>query len=99
MKALREGQQLIEYLKLLGRRRGLDRRQLGRLVDEALPTLRRGGAVRAGATALPVNIRLKPEEMRFILGDAAPVVAVIHEKVWATASQAIEDDLRVIGIG
>ncbi len=57
------------------------------------------GAVRAGATALPVNIRLKPEEMRFILGDAAPTLAVIHERVWGTASQAIDESLKVVGVG
>lgn len=47
------------------------------------------GAIRAGAVALPVNIRLKPEEMRFILQDAGPRVAVVHNAVWPSAREAL----------
>ncbi len=49
------------------------------------------GAIRAGAVALPINIRLKPPELRFILGDGAPVVAVIHGSVWPAAREALAD--------
>jgi len=48
------------------------------------------GAIRAGAIALPVNVRLKAEEMRFILEDAAPEVAVAHRTTWPTVQQAAE---------
>ncbi len=48
------------------------------------------GAIRAGAVALPVNIRLKAEEMRFILGDAGPRVLVAHRTVWPTVREALE---------
>ncbi len=48
------------------------------------------GAVRAGAIAIPINIRLKPEEMRFILQDAGASVAVVHEKTWPSAGEALE---------
>ena len=60
------------------------------------------GAVRAGVVALPVNIRLKPEEMRFILQDAGARALVAHEKVWATVDQAMQgvDSIEhVIGVG
>ena len=48
------------------------------------------GAIRAGAVAVPVNIRLKPEEMRFILGDVGARVLIAHERTWPTVSEAIE---------
>jgi len=60
------------------------------------------GAIRAGAVALPVNVRLKAEEMRFILGDAgATVVVVVHQTVWPTVREAIggtELAKRVVGV-
>lgn len=48
------------------------------------------GCVRAGATALPINIRLKPTEMQFILKDAGPKLAVVHGLLWNAAQQALE---------
>ena len=48
------------------------------------------GAIRAGAIALPVNVRLKAEEMRFILEDAAPKMAVVHRTTWPTVQKATE---------
>ena len=46
------------------------------------------GAIRAGAIAVPVNVRLKAEEMRFILEDSGARVAIIHRSVWPAASPA-----------
>jgi long-chain acyl-CoA synthetase len=60
------------------------------------------GAVRAGAVALPLNVRLKGEEMRFILQDGGAKVVVVHSTVWGTAKEALSglDCVRhVIGIG
>jgi len=60
------------------------------------------GAIRAGAIAVPINIRLKPEEMRFILGDVGARVLVAHERTWDTVREAIDglDSIeRVLGIG
>ena len=60
------------------------------------------GAIRAGATALPLNVRLKADEMRFILHDAGAKVVVAHAAVWATAKAALRglDSLQhVIGVG
>lgn len=59
-------------------------------------------AIRAGAIAVPVNIRLKPEEMRFIIGDVGARVLVAHERTWVTVSEALEgleSVERVLGIG
>jgi len=49
------------------------------------------GAIRAGAIALPVNIRLKADEMRFILDDAGAKAAVVHGNLWPTVREAIRD--------
>ncbi len=48
------------------------------------------GAIRAGATAVPVNIRLSAEEMHFILGDVGARVIVAHQRTWPTVAEAIE---------
>jgi long-chain acyl-CoA synthetase len=45
--------------------------------------------IRAGATALPVNIRLKADEMRFILQDAGVGLAFVHSSVWPTVREAL----------
>jgi len=58
--------------------------------------------VRIGAVALPVNIRLKPPEIRFILGDAQVSALLVHEKTWRTAKASWEDwdALKgVVGVG
>jgi long-chain acyl-CoA synthetase len=39
------------------------------------------GILRAGATALPVNVRLKPDETRFILDDAEARVLIVHQSL------------------
>ena len=60
------------------------------------------GAIRVGAVAVPVNIRLKPEEMRFILGDVGARVLVAHERTWESVSEALEglgSVEQVLGIG
>ena len=59
------------------------------------------GAIRAGAIALPVNIRLKAEEMRFILEDAGAEVLVVHRTVWPTVREAARGlgcVRRVVGV-
>ena len=59
------------------------------------------GAIRAGAVALPINIRLKPAEMQFILQDAAPRAAVVHGAVWPTVREALaglEQQPALVGI-
>ena len=47
------------------------------------------GTVRAGAIALPVNIRLKAEEMAFILKDAGVRSLVVDRRVWPTVWEAV----------
>lgn len=59
------------------------------------------GAIRAGTIALPVNIRLKAEEMQFILSDAGAKVAIVHGSTWPTVSDAVPgiDSLQhIVGI-
>ena len=48
------------------------------------------GLIRLGAIALPINIRLKPSEMRFMFQDVAPVAAVVHESLRETVEEALE---------
>ena len=47
--------------------------------------------VRTGATALPVNIRLKPPEAQFIIDDAGACALVAHRKTWPTARQVLPE--------
>ena len=47
--------------------------------------------VRTGATALPVNIRLKPPEIQFILDDAGARVLVAHPQTWRTVQPVLGD--------
>jgi long-chain acyl-CoA synthetase len=59
------------------------------------------GVIRTGAIAVPINIRLKPEEMRFILDDVGARVVIAHGRTWATVSDAMEglaDIDAVIGV-
>ncbi len=59
------------------------------------------GTVRAGAIALPVNIRLKAEEMAFILKDAGVRSLVVDRRVWPTVWEAVgelEGVTHIIGI-
>ncbi len=49
------------------------------------------GVIRAGAVAVPINIRLKPEEMKFILGDVEARVVIAHGRTWQTVREAIAD--------
>lgn len=60
------------------------------------------GAIRAGAVAVPINIRLTAEEMRFILGDVGARVIIAHDRTWPTVREAIaglDEPPQVIGIG
>ena len=56
--------------------------------------------IRAGAIALPVNVRLKAEEMRFILQDAGVQLALVHSSVWPTVREALGTEIlcNVIGV-
>lgn len=59
------------------------------------------GALWAGAVALPVNVRLKAEEMRFILTDAGPKTVLVHSSVKDVVREAVRDTEpaeRVIGV-
>jgi len=47
--------------------------------------------VRTGATALPVNIRLKPPEIQFIIDDAGACTLIAHKQTWATARQVLAE--------
>jgi acyl-CoA synthetase (AMP-forming)/AMP-acid ligase II len=60
------------------------------------------GCIRAGATALPINVRLKPGEMRFMLRDAGARLVVVHETLWEAVKQAlegVEGVAEVLGVG
>jgi long-chain acyl-CoA synthetase len=43
------------------------------------------GILRTGAVALPVNVRLKADEVQFILHDAEARVLIVHQSVWDLA--------------
>ena len=47
--------------------------------------------IRTGATALPVNIRLKPPEVQFILSDAAACGMIVHRQTWPLAQQVLAE--------
>ncbi len=56
------------------------------------------GIIRTGAIALPINIRLKPQEIAFILEDANVTALVAHHKTWETVQQVMANfpELRQI---
>jgi long-chain acyl-CoA synthetase len=45
--------------------------------------------LRCGAVAVPVNVRLKPEEIRFVLDDAEAALVIAHQATWGAASEAM----------
>ncbi len=47
------------------------------------------GVLRAGAVAVPINARLKAEELAFILADSDACVLMVHPRTWASASEAL----------
>lgn len=58
--------------------------------------------LRCGAVAVPINVRLRPEEIRFILGDAEVALVIAHEATRDLASEAMalrERRLPMIVIG
>ncbi|NPV45721.1 MAG: long-chain-fatty-acid--CoA ligase [Armatimonadetes bacterium] len=60
------------------------------------------GCIRAGATALPINIRLKAGEMRFMLEDAGARLVIVHKTLWETVQEAIQglqSVEAVVGVG
>ncbi|MBM3475200.1 MAG: long-chain fatty acid--CoA ligase [Armatimonadetes bacterium] len=60
------------------------------------------GTVRAGGTALPLNVRLKAEEMHFILQDGGAKAVVAHAATWTTVKEALaglDAVQHVVGIG
>jgi len=48
------------------------------------------GILRAGCVAVPVNARLKAEELEFILGDAEAQVVFVHPATWKPAQLALK---------
>ena len=47
------------------------------------------GIIRSGGVALPINIRLKPPEISFILGNANACALIAHKKTWSTALEVL----------
>ena len=47
--------------------------------------------VKLGAVVVPVNTRLRPEEMHHIIGSTEGHVLVVHESFWRTAQAALPD--------
>ncbi|MEN6301659.1 MAG: AMP-binding protein [Armatimonadia bacterium] len=48
------------------------------------------GIIRAGAVALPLNIRLKPSEMRFMFEDATPRAVIVHHTLREQVNEALD---------
>lgn len=65
--------------------------RLALLMPNSLPSLVCYlGALWAGVIALPLNIRLKAPELRFMLEDAGARAVVVHQSLWATLQEAAE---------
>ena len=61
-----------------------------------------GAALRLGAIAAPVNIRLRDEEIAFVIHNVAPRVVIVHENTPAPvvkAVEACEDVQATVGVG
>lgn len=59
-------------------------------------------ALRLGAIAAPVNIRLRDEEIAFVIHNVAPRVVIVHENTPAPvvkAVEACEDVQATVGVG
>jgi long-chain acyl-CoA synthetase len=52
----------------------------------------------AGLCAVPVNAKLHPAELGFVLGDAGVRVAFVDD-AWASALGGVQRDLQLIGLG
>lgn len=48
------------------------------------------GILNAGAVAVPINARLKPAELEFILSNSNAKVLVAHPRTWGIASEALQ---------
>jgi len=48
------------------------------------------GILRAGCVAVPVNARLKADELQFILGDSEAQAVIVHPATWRPAQQALQ---------
>ncbi|HYG77988.1 MAG TPA: AMP-binding protein [Planctomycetota bacterium] len=48
------------------------------------------GILRAGCVAVPVNARLKAEELHFILGDSEAQAVFVHPGTWKPAQEALK---------
>jgi acyl-CoA synthetase (AMP-forming)/AMP-acid ligase II len=55
---------------------------------ELLPTY--FGILRAGCVAVPVNARLKADELQFILGDCEAQAVFVHPATWKPAQEALK---------
>ena len=60
------------------------------------------GILRAGCVAVPVNARLKAEELQFILGDCEAEAVFVHPATWNAAREALKtlgSRMPVIAVG
>lgn len=48
------------------------------------------GILRAGCVAVPINARLKSDELRFILGDCEAQAVFVHPATWRPAQEALK---------
>lgn len=48
------------------------------------------GILRAGCVAVPINARLKADELRFILGDSEAQAVFVHPATWRPAQEALK---------
>ncbi len=52
-------------------------------------------AVHLGAVVVPVNVRLKADEMRHVIGSTGCSLCVVHEALWPTVQEALAELDRV----
>lgn len=45
--------------------------------------------LRCGGVAVPINVRLRPEEIRFVLDDAEAALVIAHDATWDLISEAV----------
>jgi long-chain acyl-CoA synthetase len=54
------------------------------------------GALKAGATLVPVNLLLNPKEMAFILADSGAIAFIYHESFEAAATAALDGSTAIV---
>jgi len=58
--------------------------------------------IRSGAVVTPVNVRLRPEEMGYVIANSDADILLVHEQTWPAAKEALKhapNVKHVIGIG